>query len=88
MIDCNRVHTIMAEVLAEKEELGVNQVVEGTINKFFLNINRLASHKAEVIAMLDQLGDEFMDDGGQGMSLMNMVQTRDGQPSLLALVSP
>lgn len=53
-------------------------IVEGIMNEFVFNPKRIEEHREDVKGMLAQLGDEFMKDGGGGMSLMQMVADKHG----------
>jgi hypothetical protein len=51
----------------------INSVFVHTLDKGRLNSNRPA-----ILAMLSEMDDSFMDDGGGGMSFLNLCQDRHG----------
>lgn len=50
----------------------------GIVNTYVFNPVRLTSHKTDIVDFLDQLEPSFHANSGGGMSLMNMVATKDG----------
>jgi hypothetical protein len=79
MISSQTVHDLLRDSLFRDNEPTENRVeVEATMKRFGFHPERLESHRTEVIEMLQQLDDAFMDDGGMGMSLMNMVADKEG----------
>lgn len=79
MIDPNRIRSMMESSLADSAEGDGVLIVKGTINNYAFNKQVLAHFRDDVVKMLDQLDDSFMDDAGGGMSLMNMVATKNGE---------
>ena len=57
----------------------IRDSVEGTLQNFAFNRSALEGFRSEIISMLNQLPDSFMDDGGMGISLMQMVATKDDE---------
>lgn len=81
-----RVHAALRHCLFEEEELPAPGtppdgavLVDGLVNKFALHPGRLAEKKGEVMALLQQLPDDFMKTKGGGMSFLNMCVNRDGE---------
>jgi hypothetical protein len=87
MIDPKRVNELLIDCLFRNEELGDTPnimpeggvKVEATMVTFGFHPDRLQAHRFEVVEMLKQLDDSFMQSKGGGMSLMNMVATKDGE---------
>lgn len=79
MIDCNRIHELVRVCLAGSEDNPNLIKVEGALRSYGFDSHALGKHKSEIVGYLTQLDGSFMKSGGGGMSLMNMVQTKDGE---------
>lgn len=85
MIDTRLLDTIVLDCLYKTDELedGAPPAdfieVEGVVVRLGLHPKRLESHRAEVQAMLDQIGPEFHSSGGGGWSFLNLCNDKDGE---------
>ena len=83
-LSAERVDHIMKDSLFKSEEVPNGTppadavIVEGLVSKFGFHPARVASHKAEIDAMLADLPDEFHQSKGGGMSFLNGCMDRAG----------
>jgi len=54
-------------------------IADGIISKFAFHPERLASHKADIAALCNELPDTFQRSGGGGWTFLNLCQTKDGE---------
>ena len=81
MINPERVNELFTDCLfKEGENIGnyVKVDVEGITRTVEFHPERLESHRTEIIAMLDELPDEFKESGGGGMSFLNACNDKHG----------
>jgi len=79
MIDPERVKEIFRDCMFRDGEVTGNYVkAEGITSTVGFHPERLESHKTEIIAMLDELPDEFKESGGGGMSFLNACNDKHG----------
>lgn len=79
-LTADRVTAVFRDCLhTDDESLDGAVIVEGIINKSALHPERLASHRAEIAAMLAELPDEFRKSGGGGWSFLNACDDRNGR---------
>lgn len=75
-----KVRKIFIDSLFRENEDTKNYVeAEGLITKVGFHPERLESHRAEVIELLEMLPDTFRKDGGGGWSFVKMPFTKDGE---------
>lgn len=80
-----RVETILKNSLYRDEEIVDGKppadavIAEGVMSKFAFHPERLASHKAEIAELCNQMPDEFQVSKGGGWSFLNLCMTKDGQ---------
>jgi hypothetical protein len=93
MIDPNRVTELLKDCLftdeetkhsnedgVESYEIPANGVpVQGIMNRFIFNKDRLEQHRAEITDMLLQLPDDFMKSKGGGMSFLQACVDKNGE---------
>ena len=86
-LEADKVSKILMDCLYREEEVGEVEdgkapegavVIEGIMQKFGFNPERLEVHKAEIRELLAELPDEFMADKGGGMSFMQACVDRNG----------
>jgi hypothetical protein len=53
-------------------------IVKGIMRNFAFHAGRLASHKADIAAMCDELPDAFHKSGGGGWSFLNLCMDKHG----------
>lgn len=53
-------------------------LVDGIVSKFGFHPNRIAAHKEEIRALLNQMPDQFHAGKGGGWSFLNLCVTKDG----------
>jgi len=54
-------------------------VIAGIRSDFYLDESKLNDHKENIIDMLNELPEEFHQDGGGGMSFLNACNNADGE---------
>jgi hypothetical protein len=74
-IDPNRVEAILVEALTDPP---AGDVIRGILHSYSLDVAKVASHRGEIVAMLEQWPEEFFDNGGGGWTFLNLCETRDG----------
>lgn len=88
LINPEKVERILKRCFFRGEELkGLNAgetpkdaiVVEGILNKFGFNKERIELSRKEISEMLDQLPDQFYEDTGGGWTFLNMVNDKNGE---------
>jgi len=88
MIDAGRVEFIFKDCLYKQSELTIHGMpkdldgmieVEGILNRFGFNKDRIEGHRKEITEMLNQLPDEFKKSGGGGWTFLNACMTKDGE---------
>jgi hypothetical protein len=78
-LNAERVEQVFLDCLFKEGEDTTNHVkAEGIVRNVGFHPERLTSHKEEISAMLDELGDEFKKSGGGGMSFLNACNDRHG----------
>ena len=76
MIDVRRISDIVRDCLfREGEDTSTAVLAEGIVRKFGFHPDRLKGHQSEIVAMLEQLPEEFHNDG---WSFLNACIDRDG----------
>lgn len=70
----DRVEELLNLVLAGDENTGIRW--NGVVNDYQLDPEKAEAHRGEIQAMLGELDDTFMDDGGGGWSFLNLCQDR------------
>lgn len=79
VLDADRVREIFLDCLSRDGEDTSNHIkAEGITTTVGFNPNRLNGHKAEIVAMLDELPDGFKKSGGGGMSFLNACNDKHG----------
>ncbi len=79
MIDPEHVNAIFMDCLfKEGEDTSKYIKAEGIVTNVGFHPERLKSHKAEIVTMLDELPDEFKESGGGGMSFLNACNDKHG----------
>lgn len=73
ILNPDRIDKILGEALAPS-----GRPIEGVMRSFAVDCGVVAQHRAEIVAMLGELPDEFMDNGGGGWSFLNLCQDRHG----------
>lgn len=76
MIDPNRVEALLNECLCDA---GSGDVIKAVLHDYEVDRSRAQGHRAEIVGMLDQLPDQFMDNGGGGWSFLNLCEDKDGR---------
>jgi hypothetical protein len=61
------------------EDTSTALVVEGIVNKYGLNPERVEKHREDVRELLSQLPVDFFPGSGGGMSFLNACNNRDGE---------
>lgn len=75
-----KVTSVFMDCLFKDGEDTSNYVkTEGIITNVGLHPERLASHKTEILEMLNELPDEFKRSGGGGWSFLNACNDKDGK---------
>jgi hypothetical protein len=80
-----RVETVLKDCLYKDGEFEGDTppadavIAEGVISKFAFHPDRLASHKADIAALCNELPDAFQLKGGGGWTFLNLCQTKDGE---------
>ncbi len=78
-LDPQRVEAIFLDCLfKEGEDTSKHIKAEGVIRNVGFHPERLENHKAEIVAMLEELPDEFKESGGGGMSFLNACNDKHG----------
>ena len=78
-LTAKRVEEILIDCLfREGEDQSAAIKVEGIINNFGFNPERIEKYRDEITEMLMELPDEFRQSGGGGMSFLNACVTREG----------
>jgi hypothetical protein len=78
-LDPERVNAVFVDCLFKEGEDTSKHVKAGDIvRNVRFHPERLESHRAEIVAMLDELPDEFKESGGGGMSLLNACNDKHG----------
>lgn len=79
VLTAERVNEIFLDCLFRDGENTSNHVMaEGIVTNVGFHPDRLNSHKDEVVAMLDELPDEFKKSGGGGWSFLNACDDKHG----------
>lgn len=79
VLDPEKVNAIFVDCLfKEGEDTSKHIKAEGVVRNVGFHPERLESHKAEILAMLDELPDEFKKSGGGGMSFLNACNDKHG----------
>jgi hypothetical protein len=73
-IDPNRVEELFLTGLGN----GGGDEIEGIIATYLMKFDKVDAHRGEIISMLEQLPDEFMDNGGGGWSFLNLCTDKTG----------
>ena len=68
----------VACLYSEEESTEGHILVEGINRSFGFHPERLRNRKDNVIKLLKQFSDDFMESGGGGMSFLNFCETKDG----------
>lgn len=68
--------TCLAEDLFETDPSYIK--VEGIINTYAFNKEKLEDHRPEIVSWIEQLPNEFLIDGGGGWSFLNLCMRKDG----------
>ena len=85
MIDPNEVEKVFVDCLYNEEEVKSGNVpegaimVEGIIQDFGFNPQRLEKHTSEIVAWLAELPDEFHEKKGGGWTFLNACNTKTGE---------
>jgi len=78
-LSAERVHEIFLDCLFKDSEDSSNPVkAEGIVTNVGFHPERLASHRADIEALLDELPDAFKKSGGGGWSFLNACDDRHG----------
>lgn len=85
-----KVHALVEACLNGKEEGAL--IIEGVIRKFGFSPEKIAAHKEEIRALLDDMPDEFHMGKGDGWSFLNLCNDKHGEqwaehPTMEALVA-
>ena len=72
-----KVHELVMACLNGKEEGAL--VVDGVVRKFGFAPEKIAAHKEEIRALLDDMPDEFQAGKGGGMTFLNLCMDRHGE---------
>ncbi len=79
MINPERVNEIFMDCLFQVGEDTNNHIkAEGITRNVGFHPERLESYRAEIVAMLDELPDDFKESGGGGMSFLNACNDKHG----------
>ena len=84
MISAKRIGVIFEDCLFKNEEIINNKPIvepvkgKGVLNDFGFHPTRLSIYKIEILGILKQLPDSFMQSGGGGMSFLNACVTKEG----------
>lgn len=79
VLDPKKVNSIFIDCLfVEGEDTSNHVKAEGITSNVGFHPDRLESRKAEIVAMLDELPDEFKESGGGGMSFLNACNDKHG----------
>jgi hypothetical protein len=80
-----QVDSIFRDCLYNQDELPADKstppdavIVQGIVNRFGFHPDRLAVHKKEIKAILDQMPPAFHKSGGGGMTFLNLCLDKDG----------
>lgn len=76
MNKAEKVHQIVAQCLNGKKEGAL--VIEGIVRKFGFASDKIAEHKEEIRALLDEMPDEFHAGKGGGMTFLNLCMDKEG----------
>lgn len=77
MNKADKVRELVLDSLNGKEEGAL--VVQSVGNKFGFNPSKIAEHKEEIRALLNEMPDEFHKEKGGGMSFLNLCMDRHGE---------
>lgn len=78
-LDSQRVEVIFLDCLfREGEDTSKHVKAEGITSNVGFHPERIAGHKAEISALLDELPDEFKKTGGGGMSFLKACNDKHG----------
>jgi hypothetical protein len=78
MLNSQDVENIFKDCLfKEGEDQSNAKIVNGIMNKFGFNPERLIIHKQEIAKMLDELPDQFKKNSGGGWTFLNACMTKD-----------
>jgi len=79
-----KVHELVKKCLYKDEEIFGGKppeghiLVEGIVNKFAFHPGRIATHKEEIRALLNEMPDDFHKHKGGGMSFLNLCMDKHG----------
>ena len=79
MLSADKVTEVLTDCLyRDGEDQAGAKLVEGIINKYGFNPERLEKNKQKIADLLSDLPDEFKKDSGGGWSFLNACVTKDG----------
>lgn len=79
-----KVRNFMGDSLYRDDEVSPGTIPEGAViveglqGKFGFHPGRLESHRAEIIAILQEMNPAFRKDGGGGFTFLNLCEDRNG----------
>ncbi|MFH1955712.1 MAG: hypothetical protein ABIJ36_02250 [Patescibacteria group bacterium] len=79
ILNAERVHDIFVDCLFRDGEDTSNHIkAEGIVKNVGFHPERLQNHKDEIVAMLNELPEQFHESGGGGMSFLNACNDKYG----------
>lgn len=78
MLTAKKVTEVLEDCLYDEEPGDNAKIVEGVINNYAFNPDRLEVNKSKIADLLSDLPDEFKAASGGGWSFLNACNTKDG----------
>lgn len=79
-LTADAVEAVLEDCLLRDGEREADAIIpEGIVHRYALHSERLAAHRDEVLAWIDELPSEFLADGGGGWSFLNLCNRIDGE---------
>lgn len=77
-LDAKRVQKLILDSLEPRADPEKTIIAEGVVHTFGFNADKLATHKQEIIDLLNELPDNFKEEVGGGWSFIQACVDKDG----------